>query len=169
MFLIPLQFVLLFAVATSQIFGGISCCCLGRTLFADLFTVSNASATGFASQNESSSVIQTRQTGKCPHCSVRKSSPAASEPKSEQLSANKIHNHRAKFCGNDQCGCAKLVVNASTPSNPPSLSYDSHAWLSPVLDVNPQRQAFALVSPKFDVPVRFGGRSWQSIACLWNN
>jgi len=169
MSLIPLQFVLLFAVATSQIFGGISCCCLGRTLFADLPAVSNASSTEFVWQNESSSVLQSLQTGKCPNCSVKKSSPAASEQKHEHASSNKIHDQRAKFCGNDQCGCVKLFVNASTLTNPSSLSYDSHAWLSPVLDVNPQRQAFALVSPKFDVPVRFGGRSWQSIACLWNN
>lgn len=165
MFPIALPVVLLFAVATSQIFGGISCCCLGRTPFAEMLTVNNATATEIAPQHEFFSVTQKRKTGKCPKCSVRKSSPAASE----QTSSNKLHHYRAKVCEGGQCGCIKPVVNASTPSDPPPLNHDSHVWVSSVLDVKPEREVVAHISPRFEVPIRFGGRSWQSIACVWKN
>ena len=162
---IPLKVVLLFAVATSQIYGGISCCCLGRTLFADMLTANNATATDLASQQEFSSVPQKHQTGKCPKCSARTIGPAASE----QAPSNQVDEHLAKVREDGQCRCVKLVVNARTPSEPPSLNHDSHSWVSPVLDVKPEREVLTLVSPKFEVPVRFGGRSWQSIACIWKN
>ena len=160
----PLQVVLLFAVATSQIFGGFSCYCLGRTLFADLLTVNSVTATKLASPNELSSTPQKRQIGKCPKCSVRKSSPAAAV----QTSSNQHHDHRAKVCEDGKCRCVKLVVSATAPSDPSSLKYDSQ-WVSPVLDVKPEREVFIRIVANFEVPARFGGRSWQSIACLWTN
>jgi len=165
MFLIPLQFVLLFAVATSQIFGGISCCCLGRTLFADMLAVKRSTATELASQHEFSSELQERQTGKCPKCSARKSSPAALE----QSTSNPLHDRRDKVCEDSQCRCVKHFVNASTPNDPPFLSHDSDAWLIPFPDVKPEREVLTLILAKFEVPARFGGHSWQSIACVWNN
>jgi len=166
---IPFQVVLLFAVATSQIFGGISCCCLGRTLFAELDTADNVTATKLASQHKFSSAPPKRQTGRCPKCSVRKSSSTASGGGSEQASSGRLKNRRAKVCEDGQCLCIKHVVDACPPSSPPSLSHESYAWVSPVLNVKPDREVLACILDKHEVPVRFGGRSWQSIACLWKN
>ena len=162
---IPLRVVLLIAVATSQIFGGVSCCCLGRTLFADLLTVGNATASEFVSPRDFSSVAQKQQTGKCPKCLARKSSPTATE----KTALNRLYDHRAKVCHDSECRCVKLAVKASTSSFPRLLSHDSHAWVSPALGVNPEREVLTHILANYDVPVRFGGRSWQSIACLWNN
>jgi len=162
---IPLQVVLLIAVAISQIFGGISCCCLGRTLVADLNTASNATASELVSPQESSSVLETRQTGKCSKCWAKKSSPTGTE----KTFSKQIYDHYVNICEDGECRCVKLAVKASTPSSPPSLSNDSLAWLSPVLGVKPEREGLTHIFAKYDVPARFGGRSWQSIACLWNN
>jgi len=159
---IPLQFVLLIAVATSHIFGGVSCCCLGRTLFADLLTVSNTTATELALQKEFSWVRQKQQTGKCQKCLARKSSPTATE----KIASNRLHDHRAKVCQDGECRCVKLAVKASSP---PLLSHDSHAWVSLALGVNPEREVLTHILANYDVPIRFGGRSWQSIACVWKN
>jgi len=165
MSLIPFRVILLFAVATSQIFGGISCCCLQRTLFADIHTGSRSTAYEHAAQSELSSVPQKQQTGKCPKCSARKSSPAIAV----KTSSNQRRDHRAKVCEDGQCRCIKLVISANTPSDPPSPNHDSLAWVSLVLDVKPEREVLTRISSNFEVPVRFGGRSWQSIACVWKN
>jgi len=162
---IPLQVVLLIAVAISQIFGGISCCCLGITLVADLNIASNATASELVSPQESSSVLQTRQTGKCSKCWAKKSNSTVTE----KTSSHRLHDHHVKVCQDVECRCVKLAVKASTSSSPPLLSHDSHAWVSPALGVNPEREVLTHILAKYDVPARFGGRSWQSIACLWNN
>jgi len=162
---IPIQVVLLFAVATSQIFGGISCCCLGRTIFANILTVNNATTSELASPNEFPAVLQKRQAGTCPKCSVRKSSPAAAL----QTSSNQRYDHRAKVCEGGKCRCVKFAVSSSTPREPPSLNHDSHACVSLVLDLKPEREVLTRMLAKYEVPVRFGGRSWQSIACVWKN
>ena len=159
---IPLKIVLLFAVATSQIFGGISCCCVGRTFFADLLKFNNVTTTKFSSPN---SVAQKRQIGKCPKCSVRKSSPAVAV----QTSSNQRSAHRTKVCEGGKCKCVKLVVSANTPCDPPAPNHDSHAWVDSILDVKPEREVLTGSSAKYEVPVRFGGCSWQSIACVWKN
>jgi len=165
MSLIPLKAVLLFAVAISQIFGGISCCCLGRTFFADLLTVNSVTANKLASPNELSSVPQKRKIAKCPKCSVRKSSPAAAA----KTSSNQRHDHRARVCEGGKCQCVKLIVSTNTPSDSPTPNHDSHAWVDAVLAEKPEREVLTRSFAKYEVPVRFGGRSWQSIACLWKN
>jgi len=160
--LIPLKVVLLFAVATSQIFGGISCCCLGRTFFADVLKVNNVAASKLLLQNEFPAVPHKRQTGRCPKCSVRKSSPATAVQ-------SYWNDHRANVCESGKCRCVKIAVRSSTPSDPPSLNHDTHAGVGQVLDVKLEREALIRASAKYELPVRFGGRSWQSIACVWKN
>jgi len=165
MSLFPLKVVLLLAVATSQIFGGIACCCLGRSILADSLTVNSVTSTKLASPNELSSVPQKRQMGKCPKCSSRKNSPEAAL----QTSSNQRYDHRARVCEGGKCQCVKLVVSVNTPSDLPTPNYDSYAWVDPVLDVKPEHEVLSRNSAKYEVPVRFGGCSWQSIACLWKN
>ena len=162
MFPIPLQVVLLFAVAISQIFGGISCCCLQRALSPDNLAASGATVSELFSQPDFSAVLQKQQTGKCPKCSSRQSSPAI-------VVKTTSNEHRAKICEDGHCRCVKLVNSVNIPSDPPTPNQDSHAWVSLVLDVKPEREVLTRVLAKYEVPVRFGGRSWQSIACVWKN
>ena len=161
---IPLQVVLLFAVATSQIFGGISCCCLGRSNSSSLLAVSNSTVSELALRHSSSSELKKGPSGTCPRCSVRKSSPISSM----QTASNHRQDYHSRVCGDGNCRCVNHAANASTSNNPPSLSCDANGRLSPILDVKPQSALITPVFAKFEIPVRFGGRSWQSIACVWN-
>ena len=141
---IPIQVFLLFAVATSQIFGGFSCCCLGRTF---------------------PSVPTKQQTGKCPKCSAGKNSVAIAV----RTSLNQHHDYGVKVGEDGQCRCFKLVISANSPSDPPSLNYDTHAWVSPVMEMKSDHEGLIRILARHEVPFRFGGRSWQSIACVWKN
>lgn len=163
MSLIPLQYVLLFALAYSQIFGGISCCCLGRTLFSNR-TVVDASAVGDeTSKNKTAETA--KPTGKCPKCSSRKS---IDRPTSKDALAK-----RATPCStisNDwQCQCQKLVINANTQNEPLTIDGANHVCWLPVWGSVPKHEVALIELRKFEVPIRFGGRSWQSIACVWKN
>lgn len=162
MSLIPLQYVLLFAIAISQIFGGISCCCLGRTLFG-----SAAVAAGGAIRDltgETSSADTFKPIGKCPKCSARKSD----RPASKNTSATQATSCPA-ISDDGQCQCQKLNINASTSNELVTVDRETLAWSVPILDSAPNREVVALDLRKFEVPIRFGGRSWQSVACVWMN
>ena len=158
---ISLQLVLLFAIAYSQIFGGISCCCLGRTLFAGLSEVSPQDQAG----RQMSPISQPSQPVRCAKCAVRQPSQ---EP-SASRSSNPTGQQRAHICEDGQCRCTKLFINANSPSDPVSVKADSQIWDSHASDAKSIRADFTLVSCRFEVPLRFGGRSWQSIACVWKN
>jgi len=150
-----LQFVLLVAVAASQIFGGISCCCLGKAIFPPVAYAANGSQPA----------TQPVQRARCPKCAARTShqSPASLSKPVKQLS------DPAKVCENIQCRCIKAVNSASTP-NDPSVHQPTVYGLvgtipAPLLTSADRTPA----ARKFKVPDRLGGRSWQSIACVWKN
>ena len=163
MSLIPLQYVLLFALAFSQIFGGISCCCLGRTLFSNSEVVDASSVGDAASKNKTTETA--RPTGKCPKCSARKSS--------DWLACKDTSTDRSTPCStisdDEQCRCQKLIINAGTPNELLTADGANHAWWLPVLGSVPKHELAMIELRKFEVPIRFGGRSWQSIACVWKN
>jgi hypothetical protein len=160
---IPLQYVLLFALAYCQIFGGISCCCLGRTLFSNPAVVEASSDGDAASKNTTAETA--KPTGKCPKCSARKST--------DRLTSKDAATNRATSCStisdDGQCRCQKLVINSSTPNEPSTVDGANHAWWLPVLGSAPKHEVAMPELRKFEVPIRFGGRSWQSIACIWKN
>ncbi len=163
--LLPFKVVLLIAVATSQIFGGISCCCLGRSIFGNLLTMDSAKANQFAMPGGLASVTQKRQIGKCAKCSVGKRSPAIAV----HISSNQRQDRRARVCEGGKCRCCRLVISANTPLDPPTTDCHAPNWVDPILGVKPGREVLNRNSEKYEVPVRFGGRNWQSIACLWKN
>lgn len=163
MSLISLKYVLLFALAYSQIFGGISCCCLGRTLFSIPAVVDASSVGDETSKNKAAETAS--PTGKCPKCSARKST--------ERLTSKDASTNRETPCStisdDGQCRCQKLVINSSTPNEPSTVDNANHTWWLPVLGSAPKHEVAMPELRKFEVPIRFGGRSWQSIACVWKN
>jgi hypothetical protein len=158
----PLQLVLLVAVAVSQIFGGISCCCLGRSLFGQASSVGEGTVREAGS--ESVPVAASLPTSGCPKCALR----ATRQLTASKQSSGKA-DHFPKLCEDDECRCVKVTNNASPPNDPPSSNDVSLTWAVPIKDTVPSRVPIALGSRKFEIPVRFGGHSWQSIACVWKN
>lgn len=162
MFPIPIQYVLLFAVAINQIFGGISCCCLGRTLFSSTAVANGAAVKDLTGKLSSGGA--SRPIGKCPKCSARKSEQPACK------NAAAMHAKPCPSINEDgQCRCLKVVINASVSNEPVTVDSETLARTVPVLDSVPKRDVLAAELQRFEVPIRFGGRSWQSIACVWKN
>jgi hypothetical protein len=161
----PLQLVLLIAVVTSQVLGGNSCCCLERAMFS-FFVVDGSKATDADRRQETSPDCQQRPTGTCPKCSVRKGNAALPELEARKL----LPCHQSQVGEDGQCRCAKLVINATIPGDQFSSKLVSPAWSMPFrLESRPEREVDSLLLRNYEVPVRFGGHSWLSVACTWKN
>jgi hypothetical protein len=160
---IPLQIVLLIAVVISQILGGNSCCCLERAIFSALADDGSQATEAFRN-SEASPSPQQSQKWNCPKCSVRKASPAIPD-----LGAQKLQCRLPQFGEDVECRCIKLSNNANTPSGPFSLKLDLPTWSNQVHLARHKREVVSLVFRKYEVPIRFGGHSWLSIACIWKN
>jgi len=154
----PVQYVLLFAVVISQIFGGISCCCLGRRLLGPTTAFGDVAAEDLATKADSSA--RPRPVGKCPKCTGRTA---------DTYVLSRQTRHGATVRADGHCGCVRPIINASTPSEPVSIHSDAQLWSNSKVAPVPLLASVTLKLSKFEVPVRFGGHSWQSIACVWKN
>ncbi len=161
MSVIPLQYVLLFAIAISQIFGGISCCCLGRTFFSSTATT-GAAAIGELSGNKSA--VASSPSRKCPKCSARQSGRA-----SVKDSASTRSKSCSQVSDDGQCRCQKLALSANASKDAVTVDYKAFAHSLSALVSAPKHAVVAMELRRFGVPIRFGGHSWQSIACVWKN
>ena len=151
---LTLHIVLLFAVAYSQIFGGVSCCCLSRTTIASLNPAHEA-----ASANQDQTPANVPLVRKCPKC-------AASQP-SLARSVNTTGLRDYSVEGSNECQCTKVVSSATVQLEPrsPSIAVQFVATHSANWDIVPRAEP--RVFQGYEVPIRFGGSSWQSIACVW--
>jgi hypothetical protein len=153
---IPLQFVLLVAVATSQIFGGVSCCCVSRAFFGGPAIINSS---GVAS--DTNAVRGSRLPGKCPKC-------LAIESAHSVLRHNSAGNASSCSALTDggKCQCQKLVLHASVSEEKAAIEREGLAWLLPSLGDIHKGELVVKCLRRFEVPILLGGRSWQSIACV---
>jgi len=158
-----LKIFLLLAVATSQIFGGISCCCLGRAV-CSVFLQDDAASQAVQPDGEGMATTK-RPSSSCPRCRSRTSGPVeAGTSKHGKPSCNR------SFASEDnQCRCVKPTVNASTPTEPASFQIDVQFAVADEPIAKIHREVDKPLSRDYAVPIRFGGHSWQSIACIWKN
>jgi hypothetical protein len=161
MSLLPLQYVLLFAIAISQIFGGIWCCCLRRALFNSPAMANGASLKDLS--GETSSAVS-NPIRKCPKCNSSNSGRTTGKFKSAPLTTS-----CSSISDGGQCQCLKLVIKATASNETAMTDNKSIAWSGQVFDSEPIHEAIALKLRKFEVPIRFGGRSWLTFACVWKN
>lgn len=146
------------AVAISQAIGGVSCCCLGRAF--------SESLSGFSGpapfvMTEGSSVTRPA----CPKCSARtlNGSPSKSDVVSQTICADeRVENEQ-------RCNCAKLEILSNAPGDPVSVERDIQLGFGILCVGEPLPRVESLRLSDFKVPVRFGGHSWQSFACVWRN
>jgi len=158
-----LKICLLFAVATSQIFGGISCCCLGRAVCSVL--LHGEAASQVAQSYAGGIVTAKRPSSSCPKCRSQTSGPVVAETsKHGEPSCNR------SFASEDnQCRCVKPTLNASNPTDPASFQPDVQFAVADEPIAKIHREVDKPLSRDYAVPIRFGGHSWQSIACVWKN
>lgn len=157
---IILHSALLLSVVYAQILGGVSCCCLGRSLLASI----RQSQANSKSSEVISKDIGVRKQFRCSKCSNRSSvSTDADRVRPKNRDAN------PKACNDESCHCTKVVVNASEPKRPASISVQIDEWNPDAVFAYTSYSHAPIWVNRFEVPVRFGGRSWKTIACVWKN
>ncbi len=146
--------VLLFAVAYSQIFGGVSCCCLSRTIIASLATSHVAASARVDRTSPNVSLVP-----KCHKCAASQTSIGRS--------VNSAGLHSSSVAGSNECQCVKAICSATAQFKPQSLSIAAQYIASTLGTWDILARTQRIVFPRHKVPIPFEGCSWQSIACVW--
>jgi hypothetical protein len=166
----PLQILLLIAIAFGQVFGGVSCCCLSRSLFPDWTSSGPASDADLAQSHTQKPSTRTaaakttsaKTTSKCPRCSSPKPATPNSIKNSKPISGIVCKTNRS-----GQCECTKYVAAAELSSCGKTFPQTSLDWsplneLSSQSRVNPTRIQYRETSTS-----HLSGVSWQAYACIW--
>lgn len=155
---VPIQFVLLTAIAISQVFGGVSCCCLWRSQNPPSSISDRESEAGNCSNAQ-----PTKQVA-CPKCVAKL---RLQDTVSTQTRTNK-HRQHPQVSDDGQCGCKKHVSVAKTECETTVLQFVAMSMVGMYLTLAP-KSTDRILDRMFEVPLRLGGHSWQSISCVWKN
>ncbi len=152
---LPFHIVLLFAVACSQIFGGVSCCCFSRTLIAGLSATHEvASATEFGQ-----ATAKVLPVPRCPKCAASQASAV------RRVNAKELQG--CSVTESSDCQCSKASSSATLQFEPRTPSITMQFVATPTATRDLTRPEERAVARRHKVPIRFGGHSWQSMACIW--
>jgi len=154
-----LKIFLLFAVAISQTIGGVSCCCLGRVVTESLL----AGLSGDAPRVDDLYLLEARSS--CPKCAARR----AIGSKVKSTAREKKSCHLPHLGADDECRCVKLELNSITSSDPEFVDSFSHLKAKLHSESFDEQSLTSFRTKDLKIPPRYGGRSWQSIACVWKN
>lgn len=161
----PLPILLLIAVAFSQVFGGVSCCCLSRSLFLDW---GSSSSNSDMDSKHCDPLKPSKRSGpgktssKCPRCSAAKTATPAPSKDSKPISGIVCKSN-----GSEQCQCTRYVAAAELATWTKSVPQTFLDW-SLLTDVATQTlpsTTRALICET--VPLHPSGVSWQAYACIW--
>lgn len=158
MFSTPFKYLLLVAVAIGQVFGGMSCCCFGRMIESRLGVQPAIAVSAIAGPE--GAVAKDR--ARCPRCMAK---DAGAEKTSKIASALE----KGKRCGGPECRCSKQSLIADTTKVVEGLLVKHHEcfidFVPDCLCLGGERATGHLLT--YAIPLRHGGNSWQSVACVW--
>lgn len=162
----PISVLLLIAIAFSQIFGGVSCCCLSRSILegwtiAGVSIESGTTGTGEEKQTRAQTPAKAAAP-KCPRCAAADTPPRATN---KQRPSAPVDGCLAG--DSNQCDCVSQVLEADRTTESGSTTQTSHSWTT-LHDLFPKRRETLSPLDRFEGPL-FGSRgiSWQAIACKW--
>lgn len=157
---------LLLAVALGQIFGGISCCCLPKVaiaawskVFTEPIAVSQHCVTTTEGVDES--------VPRCPRCS--KGGSAKQTITGDQCTVAADGFGKQLACQADDCRCLKLDIGVGLQKDQVTKGTVIDRAELPANDFFLFSASRSVSADRSDIPIRFGGHSWQSVACLWKN
>lgn len=157
MYSFPFQVFLVLTVTCSQIFAGVSCCCLPRLVASCL----RSSTTTDATEVLKPSILDKGSVSKCPRCAAVKARKQASQD-----------NNRDSVCSiaNDvKCNCHKAWLQVLAQDEPQKLHVCHQFFIPSVPRAARFCDGLELVRFRHEIPFRLGGHSWQAIACIWRN
>lgn len=160
---------LLLAIAYSQILGGITCCCLVRSIsdrIAILKNVSDSEPNSCAVSDSDVAVKPPRF--RCPKCAAQSNGQSSDTP---VVAARDFAKSNGVSEIDAPCSCSKFHFVGNECSESPTLKFKNGGadWVAPLVprhsDHNLQvRSQYG--SPPFLLPSK---HSWQSLVCVWNN
>ncbi len=151
---LTIQVVLLLAIGSSQILGGISCCCLRRSFIENL-----------TSEFSKESARPALQRISCSKCLVKQSKP--SRANSRRSAVRHLQDETIREGG--RCSCLQIVLALTGIKNPHNYAQEHILWSVTMDCAASSRILLGAWSDKFEIPLRFGGRRWQAMACVWRN
>ncbi len=151
---LTVHIVLLCAIVCSQIMGGVSCCCFSRAVLAGF-----AAASDVASFHDDQAIPEAATVARCPRCAVSRAAAA----KSVQVKQLK----RCCVGHGDDCQCCKASAIATLRAEASYTSFVGPFVVIPALIMGFVPRVGRMLMPGHEVPIRFGGPSWQSLARVW--
>lgn len=168
----PLPILLLIAVAFSQVFGGVSCCCLSRSLFLDWgssLTNPESNLEHCDSQKPTQRSVAAKALPKCPRCSSTKPARSSAKNGTPALakSSKPMSGMVCKSDGSEHCQCTKYVAAAELSNWVKSIPLTSLDWSffnGIATDARPSTSR----TLNRETSTRHSNRvSWQAYACIW--
>lgn len=156
MFRITTSILLLLIVVCGQVLSGVSCCCLARSL-----------AIGSYDKAE---VADQAPAPRCPKCAVHSNSEQAGSASQHKVTCpNRPSRSGDVLSRSNTCSCVKTPLIASQSDEQLPLTARGCGWVVPAY-ISTFYSSLSLSSmDRFDLAARFGGGTWQSIACIWRN
>ncbi len=143
-----LHCILLIAVAYSQIFGGVSCCCLVR------FALGGNQAVAFT---DSDNALQVKpQSSRCPRCTA-----------SVTQDDDKSGDDHASLQNDGKCQCAKAVAGNAIQESKTTFDDSDLLAIAPRIGWHADLTRSTVFASRLGSVLHPRRNSWQSIACVW--
>lgn len=161
----PFQIVLLLTVAFSQIFGGVSCCCLSRLIVASLQSAQAPDSLAGGQSDADTETNPETNAPRCPRCAASK----ACKQSSKESDTDSAESKADSITGDRECNCSKVYLKALAQDELQTPRVYCQFLNPPVALVTSLRRGLECVYRRHEIPIRLGGLSWQAVACIWRN
>ncbi len=164
MFRFTTHFLLLLVITSSQVLSGISCCCLARNLP--------------AAWNGSVEMTDVAPKLPVPRCAKCRSQRAIGEAGGAGQAKNRLvtkhhaaprHSSSTLQSPSSSCSCVKPQHVASPTDDLIYRVAPAPAWFAWTCNLVPSSTSASSLLDRYELPARFGGETWQAIACVWRN
>jgi hypothetical protein len=160
---------LLLAIAFSQIFGGIACCCFMRTVSVHIGGLYGASIfdTTISAVNEQNVVVKSVDSP-CPKCVAQ---AKKSTDKKADLTSKDIVKVNEPAAIDAPCSCSKYLCVSSDQNELPSINtkIGGAQWIAAEFPRQSTTNRPLTIQSGLPPLLVLGKHSWQSLACIWKN
>lgn len=160
---------LLWAIAFSQIFGGIACCCFMRTVSVHITGLHGGSITGTTTFTvHEQNVVAKSVDSPCPKCAAQ---AKKSTDKKAGLTSKDVVKVNESPVIDAPCSCSKILCVSSDQNELPSINtkIGGAQWIAAEFPRQSSTNRHLSIQSGLPPLLVLGKHSWQSLACVWKN
>lgn len=150
---------LLLTIVGSQLFSGVSCCCLARTVAGIVTSI----------ETDNAAELQA-QPARCSKCIAHQPQTSAHGQTRTKLSRLSHSLPLQIVSERNQCTCVKTQVLAASSSQQHTLTIGTSNWCYAIVSALTERPCSSYASlderSLLHIP---SSSSWQALACIWRN